>query len=104
MDEPTNHLDMRAKDVLKQALLNFDGTLILVSHDRDFLNGLSTKTYEFRDGKIKSYLGDIQFFLDQKQAADFRQIEKKKEEKREIKQQNPFDKASTLLKRKRKRA
>ncbi len=98
MDEPTNHLDMRAKDVLKQALLNFDGTLILVSHDRDFLNGLSTKTYEFRDGKIKSYLGDIQFFLDQKQAADFRQIEKKKEEKREIKQQNPFDKASTLLK------
>ncbi len=98
MDEPTNHLDMRAKDVLKQALLNFDGTLILVSHDRDFLNGLSTKTYEFRDGKIKSYLGDIQFFLDQKQAADFRQIEKKKEEKREIKQQNPLDKASTLLK------
>jgi len=77
MDEPTNHLDMRAKDVLKQALANFEGTLIVVSHDRDFLEGLCSKTYEFREGKIKPYLGDIRYFLEQRKVDNLRQIEAK---------------------------
>lgn len=82
MDEPTNHLDIQSKNVLKQALRNFDGTLIVVSHDRDFLQGLTDKVYEFKDKKIKEYLGDINYYLDQRKAADFRAIEKKQEEVR----------------------
>ncbi|SDD86555.1 ATP-binding cassette, subfamily F, member 3 [Pricia antarctica] len=82
MDEPTNHLDIQSKNVLKQALRNFDGTLIVVSHDRDFLQGLTDKVYEFRDKRIKEYLGDINYYLDQRKAADFRAIEKKQEEVR----------------------
>lgn len=77
LDEPTNHLDMRAKDVLKSALAQFDGTLILVSHDRDFLSGLVNKTYEFRDRKVKPYLGGIEFFLEQRKIEDMRLIEKR---------------------------
>lgn len=76
MDEPTNHLDIKSKNVLKQALQNFEGTLILVSHDRDFLQGLTDRVYEFKDGHIKEYLGDIDFYLDQRKAEDFRKIEK----------------------------
>ena len=76
MDEPTNHLDMKSKKVLKEALRQFDGTLILVSHDRDFLQGLTNKVYEFKGGTIKEYLGDIQYYLEQRQAANFREIEK----------------------------
>ncbi len=82
MDEPTNHLDIQSKNVLKQALKNFDGTLIVVSHDRDFLQGLTDKVYEFRDKRIKEYLGDINYYLEQRKAADFRAIEKKQEEVR----------------------
>ena len=77
MDEPTNHLDIKSKNVLKQALQNFEGTLILVSHDRDFLQGLTNKVYEFKDRKIKEYLGDIDYYLDQRKVEDFRAIEKK---------------------------
>ncbi|MGC1515803.1 MAG: ABC-F family ATP-binding cassette domain-containing protein [Maribacter sp.] len=77
MDEPTNHLDIKSKNVLKQACLNFEGTLILVSHDRDFLQGLTNKVYEFRDQKIKEYLGDIEFYLEQRKVENFRAIEKK---------------------------
>ncbi len=77
MDEPTNHLDIKSKNVLKQALQNFEGTLILVSHDRDFLQGLTNNVYEFKDGKIKEYLGDIDFYLEQRKVEDFREIEKK---------------------------
>ena len=80
MDEPTNHLDIQSKNVLKQALRNFDGTLIVVSHDRDFLQGLTDKVYEFRDQNIKEYLGDINYYLDQRKVADFRAIEKKQTE------------------------
>ncbi len=76
MDEPTNHLDIRSKTVLKEALNNFEGTLILVSHDRDFLQGLTNKVYEFKDKKIKEYLGDIDFYLEQRQAQNFREIER----------------------------
>ncbi|MUH36731.1 ABC transporter ATP-binding protein [Zobellia amurskyensis] len=79
MDEPTNHLDIQSKNVLKQALQNFDGTLVLVSHDRDFLQGLTNKVYEFKDKVIKEYLGDIDYYLDQRKVEDFRAIEKKQE-------------------------
>ena len=77
MDEPTNHLDIKSKSVLKQALQSFDGTLIVVSHDRDFLQGLTNKVYEFKDKKIKEYLGDIDYYLDSRKVEDFRAIEKK---------------------------
>ncbi len=77
MDEPTNHLDITSKEVLKQALLNFEGTLILVSHDRDFLQGLTNKVLEFKDGDVKEYLGDINFYLESRNVEDFRKIERK---------------------------
>src|SRR5690606_27722973 len=77
MDELTNHLDIKSKNVLKKALQQFEGTLILVSHDRDFLQGLTNKVYEFRNKKIKEYLGDINFYLEQRKVDDFREIEKK---------------------------
>ncbi|WHT37887.1 ABC-F family ATP-binding cassette domain-containing protein [Myroides sp. mNGS23_01] len=81
MDEPTNHLDIKSKNVLKQALLNFKGTLILVSHDRDFLQGLTNLVYEFKDQKIKEYLGDINYFLEERKAQNMREIEKKSDKK-----------------------
>jgi len=77
MDEPTNHLDIASKNVLKQALQNFEGTLILVSHDRDFLQGLSNTVYEFKDQKIKEYLGDINYFLEQHDLDNLREVEKR---------------------------
>lgn len=88
MDEPTNHLDIKSKNVLKQALQSFEGTLLLVSHDRDFLQGLTNKVYEFKDQKINEYLGDIDFYLEQRKAQDFRAIEKKQQVKTEKKAQN----------------
>ncbi len=75
MDEPTNHLDIQSKNVLKTALQQFEGTLLLVSHDRDFLQGMSDKTYEFKDGNIKEYLGDINFFLEQRKVQNMRDFE-----------------------------
>ena len=83
MDEPTNHLDIKSKNVLKEALNRFAGTLILVSHDRDFLKGLTNKVYEFKDQKIKEYLGDIDYYLEQYNLEDFREIEKRTVEKSE---------------------
>lgn len=77
MDEPTNHLDIRSKNVLKSALDNFEGTLILVSHDREFLQGLNDIIYEFKDQKIKPYLGDIDFYLEQRQLQNLREAERK---------------------------
>ncbi|HKL91334.1 MAG TPA: ABC-F family ATP-binding cassette domain-containing protein, partial [Allomuricauda sp.] len=85
MDEPTNHLDIKSKNVLKQALQNFEGTLILVSHDRDFLQGLTDRVYEFKDGGIKEYLGDIDFYLEQRKVEDFRSVEKGEQKKKEEK-------------------
>jgi ATP-binding cassette subfamily F protein 3 len=76
LDEPTNHLDMRAKDVLKQALLEYDGALVVVSHDRDFMAGLCDVMFEFREGKTKQYLGGIEFFLEQRQLDSMRALEK----------------------------
>ncbi|MCL5070613.1 MAG: ATP-binding cassette domain-containing protein [Actinobacteria bacterium] len=77
LDEPTNHLDMRSKDVLKQALLNYTGTMILVSHDRDFLNGLINKVYEFKNHKIIEFTGDINDFLKKKKIDSLRLLETK---------------------------
>ena len=79
MDEPTNHLDIKSKNVLKKALQQFEGTLIIVSHDRDFLQGLTDKVYEFKDRHLKEYLGDIDFYLEQRAADNFREIEQNKE-------------------------
>ena len=76
LDEPTNHLDMRAKDVLKRALLEYEGTLVVVSHDRDFMAGLCDITYEFKEGKVRQYLGGIEYFLEQRQLDSFRSLEK----------------------------
>ena len=87
MDEPTNHLDIASKNVLKQALQQFEGTLIIVSHDRDFLTGLTEKVYEFKNHTIKEYLGDIDFYLEQRAVTSFRDIEKKGDEKVTIKAQ-----------------
>lgn len=75
MDEPTNHLDIKSKNVLKEALRTFEGTLIIVSHDRDFLQGLTEKVIEFKDQKIKEYLGDINYFLEQRNTEDMRSLE-----------------------------
>ncbi len=77
LDEPTNHLDLRTKDILKQALMAFDGTLIVVSHDRDFLDGLVSKVYEFGNGQIKEHLETIQGFLEKKRMEHLREIELK---------------------------
>lgn len=77
MDEPTNHLDIKSKNVLKDALSRFGGTLIVVSHDRDFLKGLTNRVYEFKNHQIKEYLGDIDYYLDQREVASLREIEKR---------------------------
>ncbi len=77
MDEPTNHLDIKSKNVLKEALKKFEGTLILVSHDRDFLQGLTDTVYEFKDQNIREYLGDIDFYLEQRNLENLREAEKR---------------------------
>ena len=76
LDEPTNHLDMRSKDVLKEAIRDFDGTVIIVSHDRDFLDGLATKVYEFGGGVVKEHLGSIYDFLKKKQIENLNELQK----------------------------
>ena len=93
MDEPTNHLDIKSKHILKEALKQFEGTLIVVSHDRDFLQGLTNKVYEFKEKRIKEYLGDIDYFLEQRKVEDFREIEKKqaKPKKNEKSNSKPSD-------------
>lgn len=77
LDEPTNHLDLRSKEVLKSALLKFDGTLIIVSHDRDFLQGLTTKSYEFRGGNVKQHIGDINEFLKYRKIENIAELNRK---------------------------
>ncbi|MEG2755172.1 MAG: ATP-binding cassette domain-containing protein, partial [Mucinivorans sp.] len=77
LDEPTNHMDMRSKDILKLALNRFDGTVILISHDREFLDGLVQTVYEFRDGGVKQYLGGIYDFIEKRKLANLKDIEAK---------------------------
>jgi len=86
LDEPTNHLDMRSKDILKQALIKYDGTLIVVSHDRDFLDGIAGKVYEFRNNRIKENIGGIYDFLRRKKISNLREIEVKEKVKNETPQ------------------
>jgi ATP-binding cassette subfamily F protein 3 len=88
MDEPTNHLDIKSKNVLKEALKRFQGTLILVSHDRDFLQDLTQVVYEFKDGRLKEYLGDIDFFLEQRNLSNLREAEKRTSKSEDIENQN----------------
>ena len=76
LDEPTNHMDIRSKDILKQALKSYDGTLIIVSHDRDFLDGLVDKLYEFRDGKVKEHLGTVAEFLERRKIENLNELER----------------------------
>lgn len=85
MDEPTNHLDIKSKNVLKEALRTFEGTLIIVSHDRDFLQGLTDKVIEFKDQKIKEYLGDINYFLEERNTEDMRTLEQNYTKGEEVK-------------------
>ncbi len=102
MDEPTNHLDIASKNVLKRALKQFDGTLILVSHDRDFLQGLANTVYSFRDGGIKEYLGDINYFLEQHELEDMRAVEMRSREKSDPEDQPAGKQRHSDLKQKKK--
>ena len=77
LDEPTNHMDMRSKDILKNALQKYDGTVVVVSHDREFLDGLVDRIYEFRDGGVREYLGDIWYFLEKRKVESLQEIERK---------------------------
>ena len=77
LDEPTNHMDMRSKDILKRAIQKYDGTVVLVSHDRDFLDGIVDRVYEFRDGGVKEYLGGIYYFLEKRKVESLQEIERK---------------------------
>ena len=86
LDEPTNHLDMASKDILKNALLQYEGSMILVSHDRDFLQGLTEKVIEFKDGKIKTYIGDVYDFLEKKKIDSLNELQRKENIKNNDKQ------------------
>jgi ATP-binding cassette subfamily F protein 3 len=77
LDEPTNHMDIKSKDILKQALKAYDGTLIVVSHDRDFLDGLVDKMYEFRDGKVKEHVGSVAEFLEKRKIESLQELERR---------------------------
>ncbi|RLD68836.1 MAG: ABC transporter ATP-binding protein, partial [Bacteroidetes bacterium] len=88
LDEPTNHLDIKSKEILKKALLQYDGTLIVVSHDRDFLDGLTDRLYEFRNKKIKEYRGNIFHFLEKRKLSTLKEIEQKNKEKLSSKAKN----------------
>ncbi len=92
LDEPTNHLDMRSKDVLKNALLHYDGTLILVSHDRDFLQGLTDKVFEFKDGNIKEYIGDISYYIEKRNLESLQSLEVKQSKINSVNREEQKDK------------
>ena len=77
LDEPTNHMDMRSKDILKSAIMKYDGTVVVVSHDREFLDGMVQKVYEFRDGGVKEYLGGIYYFLEKRKLESLQEIERR---------------------------
>jgi ATP-binding cassette, subfamily F, member 3 len=100
LDEPTNHLDMRSKDILKQALIKYDGTLIVVSHDRDFLDGLVGKIYEFRHNRIKENIGGIYDFLRKKKIVNLRDIEKRDKLTKGIKSDDPTSNKQKYLEKK----
>jgi ATP-binding cassette subfamily F protein 3 len=94
MDEPTNHLDITSKELLKKALNNYDGSLIIVSHDREFLQGLTKKVYEFKNQNIKEYIGDIDTFLSEKDLENFKQLESSQKDQKNIKQDKSDERSS----------
>jgi len=94
MDEPTNHLDITSKELLKKALNNYDGSLIVVSHDREFLQGLTQKVYEFKNQNIKEYVGDIDTFLSEKDLENFKELESSQKEQKKTKQDKKDDQLS----------
>ncbi len=94
MDEPTNHLDITSKELLKKALNNYDGSLIIVSHDREFLQGLTKKVYEFKNQNIKEYIGDIDTFLSEKDLENFKQLESSQKDQKNIKQDKLDERSS----------
>jgi len=94
MDEPTNHLDITSKELLKKALNNYDGSLIVVSHDREFLQGLTEKVYEFKNQNIKEYIGDIDTFLEEKDLENFKELESSQKEQKQTKQDKKGDQLS----------
>jgi len=94
MDEPTNHLDITSKELLKKALNNYDGSLIVVSHDREFLQGLTEKVYEFKNQNIKEYVGDIDTFLEEKDLENFKELESSQKEQKKTKQDKSVDQLS----------
>ena len=95
LDEPTNHLDMRSKDVLKNALKEYDGTMIVVSHDRDFLQGLTDKVYEFSNGRVREYIGDVYEYLKMRKVEDFNQLELTLKEEKKKKESAPVISSTT---------
>ena len=97
LDEPTNHMDIRSKDILKQALKKFDGTLVVVSHDRDFLDSLVDKFYEFRDGKVKEHLGGVTEFLEKRKIENLQQLERRTTPEPQTKAPAPEKKASPAM-------
>lgn len=109
LDEPTNHMDIRSKDVLKQALMKYDGTLLLVSHDRDFLDGLVDKVYEFKDGKVREHLGGVMDFLQRKKLEHLNELETRDKETKDefsdikVKEQLSFQEQKELEKEQRKK-
>ena len=97
LDEPTNHLDMRSKEILKQAIKDFDGTAIVVSHDREFLDGLVTKVFEFRDKKMKEHLGGIYEFLQTRKIDNMRDLELQKSSIKRESASSPKDVSASKL-------
>jgi ATP-binding cassette subfamily F protein 3 len=97
LDEPTNHLDIKSKEILKKALIHYDGTLIVVSHDRDFLDGLTDRLYEFRNKKIKEYRGNIFHFLEKRKLSTLKDIERKNTEKTSVRTKNLTNNKLTYL-------
>ena len=97
LDEPTNHMDVKSKDILKQALKSFDGTIVVVSHDRDFLDGLVDKMYEFRDGHVTEHLGSVTDFLAKRKIENLQELERKIEPQKEISEQKIVQKQNVEL-------
>ena len=97
LDEPTNHMDAKSKDILKQALKSFDGTIVVVSHDRDFLDGLVDKMYEFRDGHVTEYLGSVTDFLAKRKIENLQELERKMEPQKAISEQKVVQKQNVEL-------
>ncbi len=97
LDEPTNHMDVKSKDILKQALKSFDGTVVVVSHDRDFLDGLVDKMYEFRDGHVTEHLGSVTDFLAKRKIENLQELERKMEPQKAISEQKIVQKQNVEL-------